>query len=104
MRAVSMQCWLAKFLLTLVLIGVAGNGAAAQTDDLASLNRRVGELYAAGKFGEAVPLAERSLELTRALRGEDHLDTAARIAPQFRYRQPARGRGPRPDHQRYAPR
>jgi hypothetical protein len=27
---------------------------------------RISELYSAGKFGEAIPLAEKSLESTRA--------------------------------------
>jgi CHAT domain-containing protein/Tfp pilus assembly protein PilF len=44
-------------------------------DDLVALNQRIDELYRAGKYGEAIPLQEKSLELTRALKGEQHLET-----------------------------
>jgi hypothetical protein len=44
---------------------------------IAALNKRISELYGAGKFGEAIPLAEKSLEATRTQKGPDHLDTAA---------------------------
>jgi len=45
---------------------------AQREDDLAALNQRVSELYGAGKFAEAIPLAEKSLELTRREKGENH--------------------------------
>ncbi|MGE0849247.1 MAG: tetratricopeptide repeat protein [Hyphomicrobiaceae bacterium] len=48
-------------------------------DEIATLNRRVAELHRAGKLSEATPLAERSLALTRAQKGEDHADTASRM-------------------------
>ena len=79
MCAVSMRSWLPKILLIVVLIVVACHGATAQTDDLPALNKRVSELYSSGKYGEAIPLAEKSLELTRTQKGEDHLDTAVRM-------------------------
>jgi formylglycine-generating enzyme required for sulfatase activity/tetratricopeptide (TPR) repeat protein len=49
------------------------------SDDLDELNRRIRELNSAGKYGEAIPLAEKSLELTRSQKGEDQVDTAARM-------------------------
>ena len=65
-------------LLLAVLVAV-GSPACAQFEDLAALNRRISELYSAGKYGEAIPLAEKSLELTRSQKGQDHLDTATRM-------------------------
>ena len=54
MRAVSMQCWLAKLVIIVVLAGVAGTGATAQSDDLASLNLRVSELYSVGVYNDSI--------------------------------------------------
>ncbi len=48
-------------------------------DYLVALNQRISALYDAGKYAEAIPLAERALELTRSQRGPDHLDTATRM-------------------------
>jgi CHAT domain-containing protein/Tfp pilus assembly protein PilF len=53
-------------------------GQRVQTE-ISALNRRVTELHRAGRIAEATPLAERSLALTRAQKGEDHVDTAARM-------------------------
>ena len=47
---------------------------------LATLNQRIGKLYRAAKYSEPIPLAEKSLELTRALKGEQHLETAAQTS------------------------
>ncbi|TMJ77789.1 MAG: tetratricopeptide repeat protein, partial [Alphaproteobacteria bacterium] len=62
---------------------VAGIASASptrvQSDDLAANNQRISELYGAGKYPEAIPLAERSLELTRSQKGQDHVDTAIRM-------------------------
>ena len=70
--------WIAAIVVVIMVVSCSPNSW-AQSDDLARLNSRVGELYRAGKYGEAIPLAERSLELTRAHKGEDHLDTATRM-------------------------
>jgi tetratricopeptide (TPR) repeat protein len=50
-----------------------------QSDEIATLNRQIAELFRAGKYSEAIPPSERSLQLTRAQRGEEHLDTTARM-------------------------
>jgi hypothetical protein len=42
-------------------VGAAGL-ATAQTDDAEAMNQRVIELYNAGKYGEAIPVAERYVE------------------------------------------
>ena len=76
MRAVAMRSWLAKSLMIVLLVDVGGYSATAQTGELAALNRQVEELYYDGKYGEAAALAERSLKLTRAQKGQNHLETA----------------------------
>jgi hypothetical protein len=48
-----------------VLITASMQARPQGTDVLAALNKRITELYSAGKFGEAIPPAEKSLELTR---------------------------------------
>ena len=65
----------------LLVAGIATTGSAlAQPDDLAALNQRISELYSAAQYAEAIPLAERSLELIRSQKGQDHVDTATRMA------------------------
>jgi tetratricopeptide (TPR) repeat protein len=52
---------------------------AAEQDDrakLSSLDNEVTELYQAGKFYEAVPIAQESLELSEKALGPDHPDTS----------------------------
>ena len=46
---------------------------------LSSLNKQVTELYQAGKFNEAIPIAQESLELSEKALGPDHPDTAAAL-------------------------
>jgi CHAT domain-containing protein/tetratricopeptide (TPR) repeat protein len=70
--------------LSVLVLGLAacialGAPACAQSDELTALNLRISELYRAGKYAEAIPLAERSLELTSSQKGQDHLDTATRM-------------------------
>ena len=55
---------------------------ADKQDDLAklsSLNKQVTELYQAGKFNEAIPIAQESLELSEKALGPDHPDTATAL-------------------------
>lgn len=69
-----------------VRIEVWGFAAAVDTartvgvDELATINQGVRELYTAGKYGEAIPLAEKALELTLARKGSEHLDTAEGVS------------------------
>jgi tetratricopeptide repeat protein len=39
---------------------------------LVSLNRQVSQLYQAGKFSEAIPIAQESLELSEKALSPDH--------------------------------
>src|SRR5437016_267633 len=61
----------------LFLGAVAADAAHAQADQIATLNQRVVELWRDGKYVLAIPLAVKALELTRAEKGEGHLETAS---------------------------
>jgi CHAT domain-containing protein len=45
-----------------------------------ALNKKVAELYRAGKFGEALPLAQRSVELEEKALGPEHPTTAVSLS------------------------
>jgi tetratricopeptide (TPR) repeat protein len=47
-----------------------------QQDEAAALDKRVGELVRTGKFSEAVPLAQRALEIWEQALGPDHFNVA----------------------------
>ena len=52
---------------------------ATEQDDLAkasSLNKQVNKLYQAGKFNDAIPIAQEFLELSEKALGPDHADIA----------------------------
>ncbi len=51
-----------------------------QADDLAALNAQVTQLSQAGKFAEALPIAERYAEGIKALRGADHPEYATALS------------------------
>jgi len=64
---------LAGFIIASVFaIGSASEPAAAQKDEAAALNARATELYRAGKYSEATPLAQRALEIREKTLGPDH--------------------------------
>ena len=64
--------------LGIFLTSVAA-GTQVRAQDLRGLNDRIEQLSNAGRYSEAIPLAERALELTRARRGESHIETATRM-------------------------
>jgi len=66
-------------IMTLVVAVFLCASPDAQSDEITTLNERIAELYRAGKYSEAISLAERSLTLTRARKGDEHLHTAARM-------------------------
>ena len=69
----------ANILLVAMLAIAAPMAAQAQgAADIDALNKEVAALYGQGKYAEAIPLAKKALELTRAQKGPNHLDTAAR--------------------------
>src|SRR5688572_7129135 len=59
--------------LTLAVSIVGQNSARAQSgDELDALNAQVNQLYQAGKFSEAIPIAQQALALAERLNGPDH--------------------------------
>src|SRR5262249_4676039 len=64
--------------------------AAAETGGEAGLDARVVELYRMGRISEAIPLAERGLEISEEALGPDHpdvarsLDNLAKLLPEPR--------------------
>src|SRR5262245_35024434 len=65
----------------LLVIAVTASPAHAQSDSaLNALNRRVIELHGAGKYGEAIPLAELYVVAARHRYGEDHTAYATSLA------------------------
>lgn len=55
----------------------ASEPAEAQKAQLASLQQKIEELYAAGKYRDAIPIAEERLKLVEKISGPDHPETAA---------------------------
>jgi tetratricopeptide (TPR) repeat protein len=64
---------------TLMVSSFAGAPAIAQQDGGATLTKRVGELYEAGKFSEAIPLAQRALAIRERAFGPNHAVVAASL-------------------------
>ena len=61
----------------MLVLGLCCCGAThARSDDIEALNERISELEGAGKYAEAIPLAEKTLGLARAHKGEDSPYTA----------------------------
>src|SRR5262245_19538241 len=62
--------------------GAPGDKPAANAKELAEaqrLNAEVERLYKQGKYGEALPLAERALSLEEQILGPDHPDVATAL-------------------------
>ena len=51
----------------------------ANDDDLEALNQRIFQLFKQGKYHEAIPLAEKAVEITRRLRGPEDTKTATSL-------------------------
>ena len=69
-----------RFLLVFVTAGAItilfAAALNAQTDDAEDLGRKVVQLYRAGKYAEAIPLAQRVLAINEKALGPDHPDVA----------------------------
>ena len=70
---------LASVLVILSLLGSSTIQAEDVSDALISLDQKRTELAAAGKYSEAIPFAERAVELTEQSQGSDHFNTAVRL-------------------------
>ena len=63
-------------LLALGLWILACPASFAKGDDPNALNQQVNQLIEQGKYQEAIPIAERAVELAKRVRGLEHPDTA----------------------------
>jgi CHAT domain-containing protein/Tfp pilus assembly protein PilF len=67
----------AMILAGLVWGGVlAGAAHAQEQDDLSALNREVARLHEAGRYSEAIPIAQSALKLASGRHGRDHPEVA----------------------------
>ena len=51
----------------------------AQDDDPNALNQQVNQLIVQGKYQEAIPIAERAIEVSKRVRGPEQPETAAAL-------------------------
>jgi len=65
------------FALGLLIFGTSAT--IANDDDLGVLNQRILELTKQGKYQEAIPVAEKAVDIARRLRGPEHRDTATTL-------------------------
>src|SRR5271165_5955931 len=73
---------LAKSLSVLLAVGlwILGCPASwAEDDDPNALNQQVNQLIAQGKYQEAIPIAERAIEVSKRVRGPEQPETAAAL-------------------------
>jgi tetratricopeptide (TPR) repeat protein len=66
-------------LFALGLLVFCSSATIANDDDLEALNQRIAELSKQGKYQDAIPLAEKVVDITRRLRGPEHPDTATSL-------------------------
>src|SRR5271165_6870754 len=70
---------LAKSPFVLLALGVwilACPASQSDDDEFTSLDQQVQTLFKQGKYQEAIPLAEKAVEIARRVRGPEHPDTA----------------------------
>jgi hypothetical protein len=74
--------WACQYLLAItILLALSGFAPAmAQPDDLAALNRQIGQLYQASRYDEAIPLAQRLVELSGTRFGKESREHANALA------------------------
>ena len=73
----AMRCLIFVATCALAVATIApSQGAAQSTEDLSALNQQVGTLYEQGKYGEAIPVAEKALALGEQEFGPNHPNVA----------------------------
>src|SRR5438876_28753 len=70
----------ALFSLFLIAVAAAPPATAQSDEELDALNQKVLEFYKAGKYAEALPVAERYVSRVRQRRGEEHAEYAGAIS------------------------
>ena len=66
-------------LCALLLLAAPGAGSAQDLNEAGVLNTKVMELYNAGQYAEAIPLAQRALSIREKALGPDHPDLASSL-------------------------
>jgi hypothetical protein len=67
---------IAAALAGVLLVGTGSTLLAQQADQASELEKRVIELYNAGRYSDAVPIAQRVLAIREKTLGRDHPDVA----------------------------
>jgi tetratricopeptide (TPR) repeat protein len=67
---------IAAALAGVLFVGTSSIPLAQQTDDVNELNKRVLELYRAGRYSDAIQIAQRVLAIREKALGRDHPDVA----------------------------
>jgi len=70
---------LLRALMVVWVLAIAVPAAAQQAEDADALNAQVVRLYQAGKYAEAIPIAERVLAIREKALGPDHPDVATSL-------------------------
>src|SRR5262249_7152012 len=79
---------IAAALAGVLFVGTSSIPLAQQTDDVNELNKRVQELYRAGRYSDAIQIAQRVLAIREKALGRDHPDVAQslnNLAELYRY-------------------
>jgi tetratricopeptide (TPR) repeat protein len=71
---------LAAAFAAILLVGSVSLVAAQETKEADELNKRVIELYNAGRYSDAIPIAQRVLALREKALGRDHPDVAISLS------------------------
>ncbi len=73
------RTWLKRVMVNIIIIATMGNAAPAAEPAFASkisdLNQRISQIYNAGKYKEATPVAEKVLGAAEKALGPDHPNT-----------------------------
>jgi tetratricopeptide (TPR) repeat protein len=70
-----------KFVLLALSFWIfACSASSAKEDNLKALNQRIYKLFAEGKYQEAIPIAERAVEVAKRERGLEQLETAEALS------------------------
>jgi hypothetical protein len=67
---------IAAALAGLLLVGTGSIPPAQQADEASELNKRVIDLYSAGRYSDAIPIAQQALAIREKALGRDHPDVA----------------------------
>src|SRR5262245_22685057 len=70
---------IAAALAGVLFVGTSSIPLAQQTDDVNELNKRVLELYRAGRYSDAIQIAQRVLAIREKALGRDHAEVAASL-------------------------